>query len=359
MKRIPSFDGVRGVAILLVLAGHSVANYEPLSPWIRRWLGSFANASFGVRLFFVLSGYLITSLLLDELKRTGKISLAAFYRRRAARILPAFYVFLAGAVILQIWYPLGITPSSFLTAATHTWNYGCWLWVTTSTSGAWTFGHLWTLALEQQFYLFWPAVLIGLGTRRAGWCALALIIWCPLARVGTYYLIPTQRGYIGIMLHTAIDSLMIGCLTALLLQNEQVRARLLRHGRVVALGAAIWALGVSPFVSEAVRGFPVVAGFTLDAIAAAWIIAWLHHRGPPAAEGLLGKGVLPWIGTVSYSLYLWQQIFLSPSGRLAEGDIIMPWVCAVGAAWLSYRLVEMPVLRWSAGRRTNEKRIAS
>ncbi|MFA6286223.1 MAG: acyltransferase [Opitutaceae bacterium] len=351
MKRVPSFDGVRGIAILLVLAGHTVANYGALSPWAHRWLGAFANASFGVRLFFVLSGYLITSLLLEELARTGKISLAAFYRRRAARILPAFYVFLAGMVVLQIWFSLGLTPTSLLAAAAHTWNYAR-LWVTMPAAGTWTFGHLWTLALEQQFYLFWPGLLVWLGPRRAGWCALSLIVWCPLARVATYFLVPSQRGYIGMMFHTAIDSLMVGCLAALLLQNEKVRAGLLRHGPVVALVGAVWALGISPFVGEAVRGFPVVAGFTLDALAAAWIIAWLHHRGPPAAEGLLGKGLLPWLGAVSYSLYLWQQLFLGPSGGLAHGHVALPWLGAIAAAWISYRFVEMPVLRWSARRRT-------
>lgn len=356
MKRIPSFDGVRGIAILMVLAGHTAANYQPLSSAAHRWLGAFANASFGVRLFFVLSGYLITSLLLEERIRTGKINLLAFYRRRAARILPAFYVFLAGVVVLQACrHPLGLTPSALLAAATHTWNYA-FLWVTVPPAGAWTLGHLWTLALEQQFYLFWPGVLIWLGTRRAGWCALALIVWCPLARVATYFLIPSERGYIGMMLHTAIDSLMMGCLAAILLQNERARAGLLRHGPAGALAAAVWALIFSPWISESVHGFPVVAGFTLDAMAAAWIIAWLHHRAPPAADGFLGRGLLAWLGTVSYSLYLWQQIFLNPSGRLAGGDIIVPWLCAIGVAWLSYALVEMPVLRWSSGRRTNKDR---
>lgn len=358
MKRVPSFDGLRGIAILMVLAGHTAANYQPLSPWARRWLEAFANPSFGVRLFFVLSGYLITSLLLEERAKTGKIDLRSFYRRRAARILPAFYVFLAGVVVLQFWYPFGLTPSSLLAAATHTWNYAR-LWVTGPAAGAWTLGHLWTLALEQQFYLFWPGLLVWLGPRRAGWCALTLIVWCPLARVATYFLIPAQRGYIGMMLHTAIDSLMMGCLAALLLQNEKIRAGLLRHGPMGMLVATAWALGLSPWVGEVVHGFPVVAGFTLDAIAAAWIIAWLHHRGPPVAESLLGKGLLPWLGTVSYSLYLWQQVFLSPSGGLSHGGIILPWLGAVGVAWVSYTFIEMPALRWNAGGLRIKSRTAS
>ena len=352
MKRIPSFDGVRGIAVLLVLAGHTAANYQPLSPWAHRWLGAFANASLGVRLFFVLSGYLITSLLLDELAKTGRISLPAFYRRRAARILPAFYVFLGSLVVLQTWHSFGLTPSAVLAAATHTWNYAL-LWVTLTPAGAWSLGHLWTLALEQQFYLFWPGVLVLLGPRRAGWCALGLILWCPLARVATYFFIPSQRGYLGMMLHTAIDSLMMGCLAALLLTDQRVRTRLLLHGPQGAIIALIWVLGMSPFVSEAVHGFPVVAGFTIDAIAAAWIIAWLHHRTSKVAEGFLSNGLLPWLGALSYSLYLWQQVFLSPWGALADGHVILPWLGAVGAAWLSYKFVEKPALRWRAGRSTN------
>ena len=358
MKHVSAFDGLRGIAVLMVLAGHTAANYQPFSVEAHRWLGAFANASFGVRLFFVLSGYLITSLLLDERARTGRISLLAFYRRRAVRILPAFYVFLAAILVLQIWHSFGVTPSAALAAATHTWNYA-WLWITAPASGEWTLGHLWTLALEQQFYLFWPGLLIGLGTRRAGWAALALIVWCPLARVATYFLMPGQRGHLGMMFHTAIDSLMIGCLAALLVQNEKIRAVLIRHGTAGAITGFTWALGLSPLMGELVRGFPVVAGFTLDALAAAWIIAWLHHRSPPVAAGLLEKGILPWLGALSYSLYLWQQVFLSPSGWLAEGNIVLPWLGAIGAAWISYTCIEKPALRWRVGRRTNSKDYAT
>ena len=336
----------------MVLAGHTAANYEPLSPWAHRWLWAFTNASLGVRLFFVLSGYLITSLLLEEQVKTGRISLAAFYRRRAVRILPAFYVFLGSLVILQVWHSFGLTASAVLAASTHTWNYAL-LWVTITPTGAWNLGHLWTLALEQQFYLFWPVALLWLGPRRAGWCALGLIIWCPLARVATYYLIPAQRGYLGMMLHTAIDSLMMGCLAALLLTDQRVRTWLLRHGPKGVILALCWVLGLSPLVSETIHGFQIVAGFTLDALNAAWIIAWLHHQTSPVAEGILSQGLLPWLGSLSYSLYLWQQVFLSPSGELADGHIILPWLSAVGAAWLSYQLVEKPALRWRTDRSTH------
>ena len=100
--RSDPLDGLRGVAILWVLAGHIAQNYSPLDETARRWLTAFANARAGVRLFFVLSGYLITSLLLKEQASSGRISLPPFYRRRARRIFPAFYVYLLVLVVLSI-----------------------------------------------------------------------------------------------------------------------------------------------------------------------------------------------------------------------------------------------------------------
>jgi peptidoglycan/LPS O-acetylase OafA/YrhL len=342
--RIQPLDGLRGLAIVFVLVGHTVLNYGPMSETLRWQLIPFANAEAGVRLFFVLSGYLITLLLLDEQSRTGQISLRQFYWRRALRIMPAFYVYLLAVVLLDRWRPHSITSETGLAAATFTWNYAL-LWVTDPPEGHWFVGHLWTLSLEQQFYLFWPAVLIAVGVRRALWVAVALILWCPLARVGSYWLFPAQRGLLQMMLHTGVDSLMAGCAAALILQDTRARTCLGRYGSKGAVAAAGWLLLLSPTAGTLIRGFPVVAGFTLDALAAAWVVAWAHHATGSVATRWLGSGPLPALGAISYSLYLWQQIFFAPTGLLQDGWVIVPAIAALAAAWLSYRLVEKPALR--------------
>lgn len=347
--RVRTLDGIRGVAILLVVAGHIASNYQPLDEGLRRWFQAFANSSAGVRLFFVLSGYLITSLLLDEKAATGAISLRRFYWRRGLRIFPAFYVYLLAVTLLSLWRPSGVTGETFAAAATFTWNYSGF-WMTPPPEGIWNLGHLWTLALEQQFYLVWPLVLVFGTPRQALVVAGLLMAWCPVARTATYYLFPLQRGLVGMMLHTAIDSLMAGCAAAILVHGETARAKLRAAPGFWAAAAGVWLMLVSPVLGERLRGFPLVAGIALDAIAAGWVIAWLHHAPTPALQRVFGFGLLPALGLISYSLYIWQQVFLSPSGWLADSRILLPLAGALAAACASYWLVEKPALRLKSRR---------
>ncbi len=136
-----------------------------------------------MRVFFVLSGFLITRLLLEEFDATGTISIRGFYGRRIARIFPAAYFYiltlmvLAGFGLLKVgWQPLAV-------AATYTWNYTA---LGASTAGA-VLGHFWTLSLEEQFYLVWPAFLLFAGPRWARRIAVVCVLAFPLMRVGSYY----------------------------------------------------------------------------------------------------------------------------------------------------------------------------
>lgn len=345
--RIPELDGIRGVAILLVLAGHTVQNYQPLAEPVRRWLLVFANPGAGVRLFFVLSGYLITQLLLEEQAATATISVRRFYGRRILRIFPAFYAYLLAVLAVNAFRSSDLAPGAWIAAGTFTWNYA-FFWTSAPPVIYWDLGHLWTLAVEQQFYLVWPLLLLWLGPRRGLWLAIALIAWCPLARVATYFLFPAQRGYVGMMFHTAADSLMAGCAAAILVQSGSLRIAMRHRGSAAALAATIWLLLMSPLLGSALRGFPVAAGITLDALAAGWLIAWVHHAPSRTIGTCLGRGLLPALGIISYSLYLWQQIFLSPTGGLNSGHIVLPWLGAITAAVISYWLVEKPFLRFKS-----------
>ena len=346
-SHIPTLDGIRGLAILFVVAGHLVQNYQPLDDSLRHWLFILANPAGGVRLFFVLSGYLITWLLLQEYAKAGTVSLRRFYGRRALRIFPAFYAYLLVAAAWYYFTGPGLAPAPWLAAGTFAWNYA-FLWIEIPPGLHWDLGHLWTLALEQQFYLVWPLLLLLARPRGAGWVALGLIAWCPLARVGSYFLFPAQRGLLGMMFHTAIDSLMVGCAAAIAVHSEAFVRRLRSWGPPVALIAALWLLLLSPLAGATVRGFSIVAGITLDACAAAWIIAWVHQAPSPRIAALLGRGLLPALGTISYSLYLWQQLFLAPERGLAGGHVLLPLAGAVAAALTSYWFIEQPALRWKA-----------
>lgn len=342
--RIRTLDGIRGVAILLVVAGHATQNLAGIPDEVRRWLVAFANPGAGVRLFFVLSGYLITMLLVNEQTTTGSISLGQFYWRRMLRIFPAFYCFLAALLVIELWRPAGHTVASFLTAGSFTWNYG-FLWLRIPGDASWSTGHLWTLALEQQFYLLWPVLLVLLGRKKALWIAVALVFWCPFARVGSYLLFPDVRGYLGMMLHTGVDSIMMGCAAAILVQSPEFRNWIREnHGNLLRASLA-WLLVISPVLTTLIRGSSIAFGFSGEAVAASALILALHHGPANAAGGVFARGVLPALGLISYSLYLWQQLFLS-SERLTSPVALTLGLCgAVITATLSYIVIEKPPLR--------------
>lgn len=146
--RITSLDGLRALSIGMVVAGHAAVRRGPAAfGW---WLALLGRPELGVDVFFVLSGYLITRLLLDEERRSGGISLREFYLRRAFRILPALHFYVLVMAILCGAHLVGISAGSFIDALVFTRNYGVF------GGGGWWFGHFWSLAVEEQFYLAWP-----------------------------------------------------------------------------------------------------------------------------------------------------------------------------------------------------------
>ena len=167
--------------------------------------------SLGVQTFFVISGFLITLLLLKELNTTGTISLGRFYFRRALRIFPRFTPIWPSASRSRSPGSLPANLRAFIVAGTYTTNY--------LGGGSGLLEHTWSLSLEEQFYLLWPAALLLLGTRKSIKVAIWLILLSPPSRIVTYYLAPHHRALVVGMLHSGLDSIMFGCLLALLWDN--------------------------------------------------------------------------------------------------------------------------------------------
>lgn len=342
--RIVSLDGLRAIAVALVIAGHGVDVWWPEQAGAL-WLAPLVNASLGVRLFFVLSGFLITSLLWREQQRRGSIDWRAFVLRRSLRIWPGLYAYILVMLLLTQAGVLSISPAQFFAAATFTWNYAA-IWTQDGTSqGAWFLGHLWTLALEQQFYLGWPLAIVALGWRHAGRLALVLPLLLPLLRVFWYFAFPSQRGLLGMMFHTAIDSILIGC--AFALHQEQIRVWLAGH-RWAFPTALLFVLLVSPLISAQVRAYGVTLGFGLDAVGCGVLI--LSAQLPLTAEARRWSSFLshPWlvlIGTISYGLYLWQQPFLTSWNTTLSGRFPFSLLAISISALISFHWIEMPGLR--------------
>ncbi|SRR6266496_2053472 len=335
--RIKSFDGLRGVAILLVILGHGLGAYA--AGWHGIVPAILGNSSLGVRLFFVLSGYLITSLLVSENERNGCISLRRFYARRSLRIFPAFYLFLAAVWLLASFGYVEVARQQYLAAATYTWNYVAVWYPRGPVEGSWFLGHLWTLSLEEQFYLFWPILIVSFGWRAARWTCTLLPLVLPVVRVVSYYAFPEHRGYLGMMFHTAIDSILVGC--AFALWRDKL-PDILSSNRSVLCICCCFVFLVSPTLAESIRPYRVTIGFGLDAFAVG--ILTIHARRDFSFSSVLSWAPLTFIGRLSYSLYLWQQLFLTDHNSHWTGTPPWSFVCTFLAAIGSHFLVERPFL---------------
>jgi peptidoglycan/LPS O-acetylase OafA/YrhL len=333
--RIPSLDGLRALSISLVLCSHMSGTTGFLS--LPRWYSGNA-AVFGVRVFFVISGFLITSLLLAESARTGTVSVPHFYLRRTLRIFPPFYVFV-GAIALASalgWVTLG--RNDILAAVTYTTNY--------HHDRAWSLGHTWSLAVEEQFYLLWPFLMKYLGVGRATRLAVATIIAAPLLRFGLMVAAPSFRPGIGETFPTVADAIATGCVLAV------VRDRIDAWPRLTAFlrGPAFWIIPAIAFASAFIPSAKADAllGETISNIGIALSIDRFVRQPATASGRLLNARPIVFLGVLSYSLYLWQQPFMIRHSPAWANTFPFNIALAFAAALTSYYLIERPALRLRA-----------
>jgi peptidoglycan/LPS O-acetylase OafA/YrhL len=319
-----------------MVTAHALAQKD-LPTWFRKAMLPFADGDLGLVIFFVLSGYLITSILARERAKTGSISLRRFYARRALRIWPAFYVFLAVVGLLRAG---GIVVSGRDLAASglYVWNYA-------PHDAIWWVGHTWSLAVEEQFYLLWPLALVLIP--RAWRLAIAVIAIEPFLRIAEYAVMPSTRGRIPIMFHTRADSLMFGCLIGLIAyEAPALHARLVKvaMNRAVIAGGVVFVFLVAPICDDQLAGkFLLSVGWTSENAAVGLLL--LAAASGSAIRAPLSWRPLVFLGTISYGLYLWQQLFLTS----LSGPFTRLWplgvAAAVGCALVSYFVVEQPFLR--------------
>jgi len=274
----------------------------------------------GVNIFFVLSGYLITNLLLREYERTSTISLREFYIRRAFRIFPAAFVFLA-VVIPLYWHQMRwyhIAAALFYVA-------------NMDLSRPWIFGHLWSLSIEEQFYLLWPFA-VKKWRRHATAILLCVFLATPVFRAALYAF-KVQNGLVG-SLPVFADELAVGCLLAIF----ALRLPRISGYWALAMVATMILVPWFPATSATRSLFMLFVLRPLQQLSIAGVV--LHVIQVPYRA--LNWQPIAWLGKISYSLYLWQELFCSnPSLHLGYA-LALP---ALACACLSYYLVEQPLLR--------------
>jgi peptidoglycan/LPS O-acetylase OafA/YrhL len=314
-KRIPALDGVRGLAIILVVISHA-------------GIGALASGGrVGVTLFFVLSGYLITRLLLIEQAESGSIRIAAFYGRRALRLLPALVLYLVGIALLMWWLRLDVPVWRI------TWPPALYVANYAEIMGMDLFAHrhTWSLAVEEHFYLIWPVVVAAGATKRLRPLAVVvalLLVWrLVVASFNPYW---AYRGS-----DTNAYALGFGCLLAVA-DMRRLLPRLPRSVPAIAT-ASLLLLGTVPVESA---GQPYLPAVWLPPLAAALAVV-LIAGAVQHDFGLLRSDVLRWFGLISYSLYLWHAplMQLPGLGDSALGRLVSAAV-AVVLAWGSWVFVE-------------------
>lgn len=344
MKRIAGLDGLRGLGIVMVFLAHAEKTLKSGYSGFLTPLQWFSAGSLSVHLFFVLSGFIITRLLLGEFEKKGRIDIVNFYVRRTRRIFPAFYIYLAVVGILSILGYLAIDRRQIIVAALYLWNYsgllGIGLLSMKNPDGAWYLGHTWTLSLEEQFYWFWPALFILIMKFKRVWLLTILIILVPTIRIASYFLFPSTRGQLNAMFHTGMDSILMGCLFAI----HQEKATLL-FASILGSRAALSCLAFTIFFV-----FPVfhhyLGGYwtatylrTFEAATIGVFILALAIDKDFFLKSVFVSRPMLFLGSISYSLYLWQQLFNGLNRGLKFG-FPLAIVETLGAAILSFYLVE-------------------
>jgi peptidoglycan/LPS O-acetylase OafA/YrhL len=346
----PALDGLRGFAVVAVMLRHF--QYERITHHSVQFL---PGGGTGVDIFLVLSGFLITTLLLQEWTTQGFISLRNFYIRRALRLFPAVAAFLAGFLVIASFVP---TPTAFTgevsssvlktnLAGILTYSFN-WM-MATDLDRVWGLGHLWSLSVEEQFYLFWPALVgILLRLRLSPWLVLALSI-ALFASSAAMPLIWSDKGFFRFYFATdyRMHSLMVGCILAQLyaagaLKPSIVRRPLFKAGLVTSLVFLVMVMtglkNKDPFM--------YAGGYTFVALSAGFVLTAALYATRGAGHWLLTNRVAVYVGRRSYALYLWHYAI---GFWLRDLDMVPALVTAFAAsliaAELSHRLAESPALR--------------
>ena len=349
--RAPGLDGVRALAVLAVMGFHEGAS-------------GLSGGFLGVDIFFVLSGFLITDLLISRYNEVGRLDLKDFWARRARRLLPALAVMLvvvtAAASIIEPGQEASLRLA-LLAAATYTSNWYQILHRVSYFAASAQFGtpppldHLWSLAIEEQFYLIWPVILwlviIRLNGRRARIAATLLGAAVSALAMALQYTPGGDPSAVYYGTHTHASALLIGAALALacplptLASIPAAQTRRLDAAGIAGLVILAWAIGHFSGGDPAV--YP--AGLILAALGAAGLIAAAASNGVIAA--ITSWRPLRWVGIRSYGIYLWHWPVIALSAALAGSGSTSPWLwlpetgATIALASASWRFVETPILQ--------------
>lgn len=330
-----SLDGFRAISIIMVVAFH-------LNLSSNHFINLLCNGGLGVNIFFIISGFLITTLLIKEKIRTKNISLKRFYIRRFLRIFPVAYLYLLVVILLNYIFKLDISPIILVASALYIINFSYFR----SHYFTWYTGHFWSLSVEEQFYIFFP-IILKKNMRFFTWIIIFIIFGLPLIILLQYNVAMFNKGILYGVTHYLIkfQSIAVGCFFSVLCMKNIINLDSIRKYKIVLniVGfAAIFYIGFNEVLSlvsmfknlliALITGMLIVSNL---AESKDWIFRFLNFKW------------MKQIGILSYSIYIWQQIFTSSDKRLPIFMIKTPYniIAIIITASLSYYLFEKKFLK--------------
>ncbi|HEX5459610.1 MAG TPA: acyltransferase [Steroidobacteraceae bacterium] len=330
--RVASLDGARAVSIALVVFSHMQSSLPLLWRIDRGNLALHYDryldlGNLGVRVFFVISGFLITSLLVREQLATGRISLKQFYLRRFFRIMPAYWVYLGTVAVLMTF---GIATADWHKLTEAFLYFGDYRWLAGALS------HTWSLSVEEQFYLLWAPLLVLLGNWRVRYACLALLLAGPTFRMlsdGGMWSSSSKYAF-----ECVCDALASGCALALFRKSlwrigayqEAIESGWPWYGAITALALMT---GFTPYWVRDLIGIPLLNVSIV-------VLLDKYMRYPELGFGrFLNARPVIWVGVLSYSIYLWQELF-----AWAYIPALAKTAGILATASASYYLIERPLL---------------
>lgn len=336
LSQLPALDGLRAVAAFMVVFYHF--GFHGVS------------GGLGVLMFFVLSGFLITWLLLKEDEKTGSVSLRDFYIRRSLRIFPAFYCYWILVIGALLFFDKRIVWNQAIAALFYVNNYYQAVHGDPNTA----LSHTWSLGIEEQFYLLWPVTFLALRKNRARLARILAVVVLTIFvyREVLHFVVRVNQGYIYEAFDARADHLLIGCLLAIVLRAgmfPRIWSPLCRDPRMALIPAGLL-LASTTAEYRFGTAYRNVVGFLVDPVLVALLLPQLIAFRESRLWSWLNWAWVRYLGQISYSVYLYQQIMLDPAKRyLASWPLFARLAIAIAtvviAASLSYFVVERPFLK--------------
>lgn len=351
--RFIELDGLRGVSILLVLVGHSISK----SIHVPLWLTPLVDAALGVRLFFVLSGFIITTLLLQEKHCFGTISWGDFLLRRLTKLVPSLLIFICTVAFLSKYKSFGCEAKTYLVSSlflTEILGASCW-----------ALGHTWSLSVEELFYLSWLPCFLYFSQKTLLRILTGIVILAPVVRV-LNYLSASKPEWSFLPPDTVIpffphsDLLAFGSLAAFFVRSDSFisgKSKLnLPFSVLLSFAAILIFLSDLPFHQisflHLLSYWAVPFRSTMQGLVVASLILSVYGRGTEATSWPLRNPFLVRLGTISYSVYLWQQLIIpapfttswTTLGGIAQSLLLLTSAIIFGGFF--YYLIEAPAMRF-------------